>query len=306
MNMFDWIGASWHPWAVGGGLLLLFLLAIFGPRFSVRRRANNLKEDQVLAAENNMRATLFQAITALVLIFGAAITLYQVNDTADATRNQLRLTQEGQVSQQFTQAVSQLAPATSQPSQFGGIYGLVRLAEQDPSYAPDVIRVLTTFIRINAGPVGERPDIVPMAVRKPSVQAALTALLTPPLSKLRGTTPVDLSTGFTAPSQLNLRKADFTSADLEGADLEGDAIDGSTFSGADLKGACLRNVDVVGTNFNGAHLEGADLKGANGFGGTGLGLYYDSNTLWPKIVNPTSLGTFVIDSGHRMTSHCPS
>jgi len=305
MNGFDWIGASWHPWVVGGGLLVLFSLAIFGPRISVGRRAGKLGAEQVLAAENNMRATLFQAITALVLIFGAAITLYQVNDTANATRNQLQLTQQAQVSQQFTQAVSQLAPATSQPSQFGGIYGLARLAEQDHSYAPDVIRVLATFIRINAGPVGNRPDIVSMAVRKPSVQAALTALLTPPLSRLRGTTPVDLSTGFTT-SQLNLRNADFTNADLEGVDLEGDAIDGSSFVDANLIRACLRNVDVVGTYFNGAHLEEADLEGAMGFGRTELGLYYDSHTLWPKIVNPASLGTLVSDSQHPVAGPCPS
>jgi hypothetical protein len=64
------------------------------------------------------------------------------------------------------------------------------------------------------------------------------------------------------------------------------------------------NVNVVGTRFDGAHLEGADLKGAMGFGAKNLGLYYDRYTLWPKADKPTTLGTFVAKSQHKMTSPC--
>ena len=89
------------------GALLAFLL----PQRAINARAKkgNLDIKDALAAENDMRATIFQALTALALVVGAGFTVYQIIDTAKTTRSQLNLAEESQLSQQFTQAVGQLA-----------------------------------------------------------------------------------------------------------------------------------------------------------------------------------------------------
>lgn len=243
----------------------------------------NLKD--TLAAENDMRATLFQALTALVLIVGAGFTVYQILVNAKATKSQLQLTQESQVSQQFTQAVGQLAPTSDEPTQLGGVFGLVTVARDSPAYAPEVINVLAAFVRESAGQAKGIQKST-MAVREPSVQAALAALLGPPLDRERGDSVLRLSTGLAV--SLDLRLANFDGDNLSGVDLEGDALDGSSFKDANLSRACLENVSTYKTYLEGANLDGTYLIGIGNIRNAQASrqTLYDQFTKWPSGTTP--------------------
>ena len=252
---------------VTAALIVVIIVAVgiggiyfFGMR-SIRRRSGTLEEKKIeikdlLAAENDMRATIFQFITVLVLIAGAGITIYQVIDTAKTTRAQLKLTQDSLLSQQFTQAVGQLATSDKQ-TQLGGVYGLVTVAREQPSYAPEVINVLATFVRSAAG-IPKGNETAKLRIREPAVQVALDALLRQPLSRERGKMILSLSTGLD--SSVNLKNADFTCDDLIRVNLQNVALDGSNFTNATLAGADLQYASLNGVTFSKARLYGANLR----------------------------------------------
>ena len=263
------------------GALLAFLL----PQRAINARAKkgNLDIKDALAAENDMRATIFQALTALALVVGAGFTVYQIIDTAKTTRSQLNLAEESQLSQQFTQAVGQLASNSDEPTQLGGVYGLAKVARESPSiYRTEVINVLGAFVRGAAGQVkGSQTLTLHLAVREPSVQVALDTLLKPPALQRGDTPPLRLSTGLSM--SLDLRLGDFTGDNLNFVFLEGDALDGASFDGSNLKGSCLYGVSVNNTRFQGAHLYGTDLSKVDNLkdAQSNRNTKYDQYTKWP-------------------------
>ena len=261
--------------------------AVFYPKCAMKARMVGTGVDvrEVLAAENEMRSTLFQAITALLLIAGAGFAFYQLYDNASATRSQiaetrqqLELTRESQMSQQFIQAVSQLADKSDEPTHIGGIQGLVRVAGESRSYARNVIDVLAAFIRESAGKT-KGVQTSSLAIRKPSLQDAMSALLGPQLTKQRGDQPLRLS------SDLDLRLADFRGENFVRVDLAYDALDLSDFRMANLSGACLSGTSTNGTEFQGAKLNGANLTGIRNLSlakGNPKTTTYDRYTEWPS------------------------
>lgn len=270
--------------AVGIGCVFFFSMRSIGNRVDDPGRKIELKD--LLAAENDMRATIFQFITVLALVAGAAITICQVIDTAKTTRAQLRLTQDSLLSQQFTQAVGQLATADKQ-TQLGGVYGLVTVASEQSSYAPVVINVLATFVRNAAGTANASTvETVSLRIREPGVQAALDALLRPPLSRERGSVILPLSIGLD--SSVNLKNADFTGDDLTRIDLQNVALDGSNFTNATLTAGCFQYASFNRATFGKARLYGADFSHTNLMQALMpktkkrvQPAYYDSRTKWP-------------------------
>jgi hypothetical protein len=248
-----------------------------------------------LAAENNMSATFFQAVTALALIVGAGFTVYQIIDTAKTTRSQLDLTKEqvslakqSQISRQFTQAVSQLAPTSDEATRLGGVYGLAKVEEESPGYRADVTNVLAQFVRDAAGQVKSRDASASLNLRKPSVQAALSVLFSAS-PKQQQSVYVELSAGLSR--HLDLRLSYFRYDNLELVNLEGDALDGAEFQGAYLNGACLYSVSVNNANFQGATLYGTNLSHIENlsYAKWSKRTKYDQYTRWPKARKNTKL-----------------
>lgn len=271
---------------IGIILIVGVTLAVFLPGRAIGRRLQQGQQGQapdikdILDAENNLRTTILQTLTALVLVVGGGFTVYQIIDTANTTRSQLNLTEEGQLSQQFTQAAGQLAPGSQQPTQLGGVYSLVRIAHESSGYRAEIVDVLAAFVRNSAGSAqSEKIVTLAMAVRHPSTQAALNALLKPPLA---GGGPIRLSNGFV--TSLDLRLGDFVNDNAERVVLEGDALDGAAFNGTDLSGACLFGASVNGTMFQGAQVDGADLSGIKNLkdAQTDETTEYDQYTKWPR------------------------
>jgi hypothetical protein len=226
---------------------------------------NDLTAKDRLDAENAIRTSRIQVASTIVQVFATiavitvgVFTIQQITDTEAKSTRQLNLTETGQLSQQFTQAVGQLGG--DEATKLGGVYGLGKLARNDPAdYGTAVATVLSAFVR-NVGYTNQHvSQTSDLSVRKPSVQAALDVLLERPrLTDRQGT--LKLSVGLDKSHRLDLRKANFVGDDMVGVNFNGDGLEGANFSGADLSGACLDQATFdKGTTLDGATLAGTNL-----------------------------------------------
>jgi hypothetical protein len=224
--------------------------------------------------------TLFQGVTVLTAVAALLFTARSLDYTADATgatREQLRLSEQGQISDRFSKAVDQLGQEGDDKLsvRLGGIYALERVM-RDSADEPTVIEVLCAFTRTHA----PRPIILsafPVDPSSPDVQAAVTVLARRPNPHLSRNQRLDLSgTLLGLPNaalrrahlaraylgSANLTDADLVDAGLTGAELGNANLDYADLTGADLTDASLHRADLTGADLADADLTGADLTGA--------------------------------------------
>ena len=274
-------------WSAGAGLLVVGLVALLlacvlwipswlypaltstdVQNVSDAAKAQELK-DARLQLQNDARTTLLQGLgVVLVLIgagIGASVTLRQVRATRDqimetaiASRDQLKLSEQGQFTDRYTRAVDQLDEEKALAIRLGGLYALERIAQDSPRDRATIAEILCAYVRTapdppvltsgdDVSPVegtapAARPDTESLAeefqaelaqtlaARAPDVQAAVTILARwqerlgepPPIIDLHGA---------------NLQRADLSKAHLQGAILEGAQLQGARLSAAQLQGA---------------------------------------------------------------------
>jgi hypothetical protein len=201
---------------------------------------------------SQVAAPVVGAITALAAV-GALL----------FTSQQVRLAQQGQITDRFTKAVEQLGQAGPEKVdvRLGAIYSLERIMRDSTDDHPAVVEILAAFIRVHAPRAGR-----PATGAKPpiDVQTALTVLG-------RRNEANDIPRRYVDLSETNLAGADlwsldFPDANLSGANLSGAFLDRGYYRGAVLTSANLRNAEVAayldGASLHRADLRGADLSGA--------------------------------------------
>lgn len=236
--------------------------------------------------------TLLSLLSKLVPVLTAAAVAFS-GYAIWQTNEQLKLTEQGQITARYSDAVSNLG-STDPDARMGGIIALQRLMQDSPDDQPAIVQILASYVRHRAKPSAVRklrnaPAVVPRIenpkIEPPAdVQAALTALSVRPSSESRQK-PLDLS-------RLNLDGANLNGIDLEHADLHFStfryasfvhanlayaSLFQADFSDATMTGTDLRKVDATLSVFNGArlsnakfdaasvtesYLSGADLRGA--------------------------------------------
>lgn len=171
-----------------------------------------------------------------------------------ATEAQLRLTEQGQLTDRFGRAVEQIG-SDKLDVRLGGIYALERLARDSTRDHPTVVEVLAAFVRDHA-PIRSCIGVTDPFVRPATdVQAALTVIARRDVSRDSGG-PVDLS--FSC-----LYGASLPAARLAGANLQETNLELAELGGAILTGATLRHARLTGARLNAADLTGAVLTGAD-------------------------------------------
>lgn len=224
-----------------------------------------------LRAENDVRATMLQALGGLLALGGVAL-------GAVVTLRQVRANREGHTIGLFTKAIEQLA-SEDLSVRHGGVYALELLAELDPNYRGHAHALLTAFIRQHAPWPPVRPEEELAAERAryhggaaDDIGAALGVLgrgsvIEPgDSSELESVDLREASlTGLAIPN-LCLAHANLAGADLRDANL----------AGATLADVILRDADLRGANLTGADLSGADLAGVKA----------DDATRWPAGYQP--------------------
>jgi hypothetical protein len=185
-------------------------------------------------------------IAALIAAFIAVFTNYQ---SQRATNVQLRIAEQGQITDRYNAAVTNLG-SRSVEIRLGGIYALQRLMKDSPRDQSTVIAVLCAFVRDQTAPA-VKPRKPPPSHVPTDVQAALTVVGTRNTANDGSTTVVDLD-------HAQLRNAQLRWLDLSGADLTGADLTSANLSHVYGSQANLTNAYLFETN-----LSGADLAGAN-------------------------------------------
>ncbi|MFF8974902.1 pentapeptide repeat-containing protein [Streptomyces sp. NPDC014995] len=216
------------------------------------------------------------------MIIFAWLSLQQVDNEQALIRNEHALTREGQVTDRYNNAVSNIGD-DSEEVRLGGIYALQRIMEDSPRDQPSIVNALSTYVRNHAKrPIKGAPALKLLAS---DVQAALTALgRRDPIHD--GAAPIDLvnTSLFSADLRCthlggadlgdahlggadlhsaDLRRTKLVNADLEDADLSSADLLRADLGGADLHGANLREANLHGANLREANLHGANLREAN-------------------------------------------
>ena len=181
------------------------------------------------------QVTLVQIITGLLVLVG----LYWTSRRVLAAEENVRVAEEGHITERFTRAIEQLGD-DKMAIRLGGIYALERIAKDSEKDHGPIMEVLTAYVREKASKL--RVDALRAAERPPTdIQATLTVI------GRRKTTDIK-------------RLDDFL--DLTNTHLAGVALYEANLSGANLSGALLIGVNLHEAGLYEANLSGADLIGA--------------------------------------------
>jgi hypothetical protein len=210
-------------------------------------------EDARLKQRNDVRTTLLQGLAGAVVAVGLSLTWRQI-----------RVNQEGQITERFNKAIDHLG-SDKLDLRLGGIYALERIAKNSNDDRDTIAEVLTAFVRQHSPRPPSQPgqdqedshvDLLPdLRARAADIQAVLTVLGRGGFTR-QGTVHLDLA-------HVELHRADLNGAHLEGAVLVGADLRIAVLGGAYLERAALNGADLRSANLPGADLRGASLVGAD-------------------------------------------
>ena len=223
-----------------------------------------------------------------------------------ATRDQLEVTRQGQITDRYTRAVDQLGAGGPENlhRRLGGIYALERIAIDSPRDQATMVEVLSAFIRSTS----PRTAASTCPTAPADVAAAFTVLTRRDVSREDTPVVIDLRqvclrgvrgvqghlTG------MSLIGSDLTGANLSGADLALTSLEGATlveaslyhadmsriyvwannadFTRAELGSAKLGTTDFSGSSFVGADFDYSDLGNADFSGADLTGVRHTEHT----------------------------
>jgi hypothetical protein len=253
-----WASRAGRVILVAAGVVMLFAVFVWilPPLLA---RGTFTSDAERLKAQNDVRATLLQALAGAFLLLG----LY-------FTARTLQLNREGQITERFTRAIDQLGDS-GVAVRLGGIYALKRIANDSPKDRQTIFEVLAAFIRENSRPDESEPEHSratdtdeeqlrehPVDARE-DVRAAATVL-----GKQKASVdvrPLDLQGANL--SATNLSNLSFAGALLANANLESTNLWFANLENAILLNANLRYAWLVGANLTSAKLMDANLEAAN-------------------------------------------
>ena len=258
----SWRWLSVVVFGLAGFLLIAYVVLKLAPDWFAE--TNGLDAKGRADARQGVRTASLALLAGTVGVVGAVY-----------TARSFALSRAGQLTDRFTKAIEQLGHAELDV-RLGGIYALERIARDSKEDNPQVIEVLTAYVREHAptngaGRVEESQGTNP---KKPAtdVQAALTVLGRRTVAHEHDTQPaLDLGSTDLRGADLStanlqraiLTKANLTEANLKGADLRSALVDSANLSGADLGGADLQGAWLSEANLSGANLSTANLQAAN-------------------------------------------
>jgi hypothetical protein len=104
-------------------------------------------KDARLKLQNDARTTLLQGLAAVLVLTGATGGVWATLRQVRASRDQLKLSEQGQVTDRYTRAVEQLGHEKA-PVRLGALHSLERLAQNSPEYRQTVVDVFCAYLRM--------------------------------------------------------------------------------------------------------------------------------------------------------------
>ncbi len=230
MGRWGWMihaARRWAFWSLAGVLvswpLVLLVLRHYGVSGGLLGPAVTIRELQAYG-------TFVAGLVGLFVVWATLRRTQAMEDRARALEAQVRLTEQGQITERFTRAVGQLGATDDQGNprleiRLGGIYSLERIAKDSEADHWTVMEILTAYVRENArwrpdadagaeacadgnAGEGEREEGLPVKTFPPGVdvQAILDVI---GRRRWRDSEPAEVHLGET-----DLRGADFRDADF--------------------------------------------------------------------------------------------
>src|ERR1019366_5504931 len=232
-------------------------------------------ETALLQYETDNRIKIW---TAIVQAAGGAALLLGLLFTARnlrATQDKLDIDRQGQLTNRFIQATSQLGAELKggQPNievRLGGIYALNRISMDWPKDYWPIADVLTAYVRHNA-----RWSAPSLGAQESTPTTDIQGILT----ILGRSNPPG---GFDDRHKLDLRNTDLRGAEFWDAHLEWTDFWGAHLQDAKLWGAVLLHAKLDRACLAGANLRAAKLQGASLEETDITGVIFDSDTEWPS------------------------
>ncbi|HTJ66688.1 MAG TPA: pentapeptide repeat-containing protein [Actinospica sp.] len=284
---------SWGGWKRYAlvGILILAVMAAFGflygelPWWVDGERLHGLGAKDQADILNADRGDVLKMVAGA----GAIVALVYTARKHALDRQAHALSEQGQVTDRYTKAITQLA-SEKESERIGGIYALERIMADSERDHSTVVEVLAAYVRQHAQPdtsdasrsrnvsatrIERMRARVPHPKAQPArvtndVQAAMTVLARRPERDepfpvdLRRTSLVGLELPLYARlAGVLLAEADLTRARLDGATLTGADLRRATLTRADLGGATLTEANFHQATLNRAFLEEATLTGAD-------------------------------------------
>jgi hypothetical protein len=309
---------------LGVALFILGLYLFFWeiPNRQVADVKPDLKPKEFYELKNSIRQTFAQAVGGAVLLIGLFFTWRNIRTTERASRETLRISQEGQITDRFTKAINQLGEAGPDKLaiRLGGIYALERIARDSEKDHWPAMEVLTAYVREHVpwkeeppsqeNPLvdGQQPTNPPQQSPKPAtdIQAILSVIgrrtwtynnrkdqrLDLCGTDLRGARLVEARLQGADFARARLQGARLVEAQLQGANLWKAQLQGADFARARLHGAFfveaqLQEAKLGEADFSGIRLEGADLTNAIGLTWEQLkDAHLDGRTQLPAYLQP--------------------
>ena len=205
------------------------------------------ERDEALRRPRRDWIQIFVTVLPSIIALSALIFTYQ---SVNATRGQLQITEQAQITDRYNAAITNLG-SPSVDVRLGGIYALQRIMQDSPRDQPTIVAVLCAFVRDHDAVRSARPSATPQTSSAPSqprtdIQAAVTVV-----DHRNATHDGDKTV------------VDFTGADLSGISLNDVGLTGVNFTGANLTGADLSDSNLSSANLSNADLSNASLAGAN-------------------------------------------
>jgi uncharacterized protein YjbI with pentapeptide repeats len=302
----------------------IFLIVIFlfilqqVPQWEVAKFGMTNPKD-LAEIENSYRATLAQILGGIAIGIG----LYYTWRRVIIAEKELKISQEGQITERFTRAVDQLGRKELE-IKLGGIYALERIAnESDKDYWP-IMEILTAYVRMHSNvKVTENKNDTPTSMEVQVNENATTE------DQEVGTIPLDIQAVLTVltrrrysidsgeTEELNLKevylqKAELVDYHLEGANLEKAHLEETNLMFTHFKGACLKyahleEATLIHTYFENADLRWAHLEGVHGthvsLNGTDMSqAHLEKANLFESQLQGTRLeGAYLQDTGLSMS-----
>jgi hypothetical protein len=240
----------------GAAIAIIVALAVGALWFLPKIHARSRQSDSLFKREDDARKTLAQVLGGLAIVAGLYTTL-----------GQLRVAQDGQVTDRFTKALGQLADEHLEV-RIGAVFALERIAADSDSYYWPSMEVLTAYVRNHApARAADRGDDAHAPGAPPHWPAADVQTVLAVLGRR------SKSFKHGEEERMNLNDAHLCGANLTRAHLEGASMQGSILHNAILWKAQLDNAyfvdaslvdaDLADASARSAVFTGADLRNAN-------------------------------------------
>ncbi|MCF6421742.1 MULTISPECIES: pentapeptide repeat-containing protein [Amycolatopsis] len=268
---------SWWPFLTEWWPLVAAVVALVAAGVLWSRSRQRPTTTGAGAAERWSRiGGMVTTVTAVGALVFTAISL-------QATRDQIEVARQGQITDRYTRAVDQLGAegAANLHRRLGGIYALERIAVDSPRDQATMVEVLSAFLRSTSPRVRGEPCPPTPA----DVAAAFAVLTRRDVTRDPGPAVIDLR-------ELCLREVRAVDGDLSGMSLIGSDLSGANLSGARLGLTALSDATLVGASlyradltagfvfatnadFTGARFDSAKLGSADFSGSTFTGADFE-------------------------------